>query len=339
MRKIIPAILLLALLFSGCTAILPPVDVPETDGTLHVHFVDVGQADSILLTTGTEAMLIDAGNNEDGEMVAAYLRSHGISHLKYAVGTHPHEDHIGGLDTVLNTFGVDHLLMPRVQTNTKTFEDVLDAALAQGLTITAPQAGDTFSLGDAVITAVNDYTGDDLNNASIMLRLSYGSTSFLFTADAEAEAEQAAIATGLPLRSDVLKVGHHGSSTSTSTAFLAAVSPAHAVISCGTGNDYGHPHRETIAALNADGCRLFRTDQQGTVVAATDGSTITWSTGSLPAENPQEGDYILNTSSMKFHLPTCSGAASISEKNKRSSTLSPGQLLQQGYAPCGTCKP
>lgn len=340
-KRVFALFLLLTFLLCGCLApsyeetVTAPTDA---DGGLAVHFLDVGQADCILIQQGDHAMLIDAGNNGDGELIANYLQSAGVSRLDYAVGTHPHEDHIGALDTVLKNFPVQNLLMPRVQTNTKTFEDVLDAAIEKGLSITAPKAGDTFPLGSAVLTAVNNYTGDDLNDHSIMLRLTYGSVSFLFTGDAEVPAEQAALATGLPLRSDVLKVGHHGSSTSTSETFLAAVSPTYAVITCGVDNDYGHPHEETLAALA--GCEIFRTDRQGTIVAHSDGSKITWSTVSN-AETPIFEDfiYILNTGSGKFHLPTCGGVETMSPKNKSFTNETRQQLLARGYTPCGSCNP
>lgn len=340
-KKVFVLFLLLIFLLCGCLA--PSyeetvIDPADADGGLTVHFMDVGQADCILIQQGDHAMLIDAGNSGDGEFIANYLENAGVSRLDYAVGTHPHEDHIGALDTVLQSLPVQTLLMPRIQTNTKTFEDVLDAALEKGLSITAPKAGDTFSLGSATLTAVSDYHNDDLNNASIMLHLRYGGVSFLFTGDAEEDAEQAALATGLPLRSDVLKVGHHGSSTSTSETFLAAVSPAYAVISCGADNDYGHPHKETLAALA--GCEVFRTDRQGTVVAVCNGTNITWSTGSLPdAPVAEDVFYVLNTSSNKFHLPTCGGIETMSQKNKAVTYETKQQLLDKGYSPCGNCKP
>ena len=305
-----------------------------------VHFIDVGQADCILITSNDEAMLIDAGNNDDDTIIINYLQSCGITKLKYAVGTHPHEDHIGALDDVIKNLEVDNVLMPKIAANTATFEDVLDAISQKGLQITAPQAGDTYSVGDAMLTSVGSYLGDDLNNASIMLRMTCGEVSFLFTADAEAEAEEAALATGLVLKSDVLKVGHHGSRTSSSPAFLSAVAPDHAVITCGKDNDYGHPHAETMDSLSSLGCAVYRTDEMGTVVASTDGESIVWSTPGEIAEAPAaETGYILNTKSMKFHLPTCGGVKTMSPQNKKESNQTRQQLLDAGYSPCGSCSP
>lgn len=254
-----------------------PAATPTSE--LQVHFIDVGQADCILLINEDESMLIDAGNNDDGELVTAYLQSQGISTLTYAVGTHPHEDHIGGLDVVIRNFGIQNLLMPRIQANTKTFEDVLDAAIEKELTITAPKQGDSFTLGTATVTAVHCYNKtDDYNNASLMFRVDFGETSFLFTGDAEREAENAVLLSGVDIDCDVLKAGHHGSSTSSSRAFLDAVSPAYAVITCGVDNSYGHPHRETMQALNARDITIYRTDQQGNIRVFSDGKTLRWET-------------------------------------------------------------
>ena len=256
----------------------PSTTIPAAEGKLIVHYLDVGQADCILLEQNSAAMLIDAGNNGDAELILDYLTDRGIQKLDYVVGTHPHEDHIGSLDTVIRNFEIGQLLMPKVETNTKTFEDVLDAAINKNLTITAPSNGDTFPLGTAVVTAVNalEPSKKDLNNASIMLRVDFGETSFLFSGDAEAEAEEAAIRSGANLRADVLKVGHHGSRTSSSPEYLAAVKPAYAIISCGTDNDYGHPHKETLK-MYAD-VKLYRTDKDGHVVVECDGKNLAWHT-------------------------------------------------------------
>lgn len=317
---------------------------------LRVHFINVGQADCILVTEGLDAMLIDAGNNEDADTILAYLHAHGIRKLKYLVGTHPHEDHIGSMDSVIYALPAENILMPKVQTNTRTFEDVLDAALFHGLAVKAPQAGDTYTLGGAAITAVSNYSDEkDLNNSSIMLRLVYGETSFLFTGDGEEKAEQAALQTGLMLDSDVLKVGHHGSRTSSCADFLAAVTPTDAVISCGQGNDYGHPHAEVLDRLQTMGTNIYRTDTQGTVTASSDGTSIVWSKAAavafsglkVPNESAQMPavTYILNTNTMKFHYADCSSVAKITAENRQDSTKNREALLQEGFSPCGNCKP
>ena len=272
--------LLLLVMLVGIAVTRLREKTPPAEGELKVHFIDVGQADCILVQSNGENMLIDAGNNDDGDLVVAYLKKVGVTTLNYAVGTHPHEDHIGGLDVVLQNFPVDHLMMPKISHTTKTFEDVLDVATDQSLSIQAPKQGDSFTLGNATVTAVNCLTPKqgDLNNASIMLRLDFGETSFLFTGDAEEEAEQAVLQSKVDISCTVLKVGHHGSSSSSTPAFLSAVNPRYAVIMCGRDNDYGHPHKEVKNNLEKRNITVYRTDKQGTVTVVSDGKNLTWDT-------------------------------------------------------------
>ena len=357
MKKILP-ILFAIVIAIGCFLYAEPTQ-PQTapENVLQVHFLDVGQADCALVIFEEDAMLIDAGNNDDADTILDYLDAYGVQQLKYVVGTHPHEDHIGALDAVLYAVGVKNLLMPQVSTNTASFEDVLDAAIAKSLTISAPHAGDTFYLGKAKITAVNNYSKGDLNNASIMLHLTYGDTSFLFTGDAETDAEIAAIQTGLLLDCDILKAGHHGSSTSSSPEFLAATTPSYVVISCGKNNDYGHPHKETLKAFESNSSIICRTDTMGTLLATCDGTTTYWNNSSIPtlkkeppvAQSPIEQvpielspaatTYILNTNTMKFHYPSCRSVPKISVKNREDSTADRNSLISAGYSPCGNCRP
>ena len=211
----------------------PTPDIPLPTDSLTVQFLDVGQADSILIQVGSHAMLIDAGNNNDSVGLVKYLKSQGVSNLDYVVGTHPHEDHIGGLDAVIKAFGIGKVLMPNATNNTATFEDVLDAIAAKGLKITAPKTGSDFDLGSAHFTILNptDDSYTDLNEYSIVLRMTYGRFAFLFCGDAQAMNESEMLSSGMTLAADVLKVGHHGSDTSSTPAFLQAVSPKFAIIS------------------------------------------------------------------------------------------------------------
>ncbi|MGB9793043.1 MAG: ComEC/Rec2 family competence protein [Thermacetogeniaceae bacterium] len=245
---------------------------------LVVHFIDVGQGDSILLQLPDgRTMLVDAGPDEAGSEVVSYLQREGVKRIDYLVATHPHADHIGGMDEVVRAFEIGKVYMPRVTANTESFENLLRSLRAKGLKITPARAGLAVLDEDglkASFLAPCRLRYEELNDWSAVLKVSYGNTSFLLTGDAQAESELEMLASGADLKADVLKVGHHGSSSSTSWAFLEAVSPKYAVICVGAGNDYGHPHRETLAKLAAAGVKVYRTDRDGTVVFVSDGESL-----------------------------------------------------------------
>lgn len=252
---------------------LSDIDIPKN--SLAVHYIDVGQGDSILISQDDHYMLIDAGENDQGTVVLKYLKDHGISSLDYIVGTHPHSDHIGGLDDVIANMDVENVILPKVIHDTKTYKDVLTAVSDKNLKITPPVPGDVFNLGSAsiIILAPNKSKYDEINDYSVVLKVTYGNNSFLFTGDAEKTSESEMLKLhGFDLKSDVLKVGHHGSTTSSTKDFLYAVNPKYAVIQVGEYNDYSHPNQEILDRLN--GKAIYRNDLLGTILAISDGNKI-----------------------------------------------------------------
>lgn len=238
-----------------------------------VSFIDVGQADSVLIRNGNYNMLIDAGNNEDGEKLVNYFKSLGIEEFTYVFATHPHEDHIGGMDDIINNFKIDNYYMSNKLSTTKTFMDVLDALDRRNLKYTVPNKGDTLKLGDANIKVI--YPGDDksnINDSSIVLKITYGKNSFLLTGDATSNVERKIY--NEDIKSDVLKVAHHGSSYSSTDVFLDRVKPYYAVISVGKNNIYNHPSNKTLEKLNKRNIKVYRTDLDGTIIFISDGDNL-----------------------------------------------------------------
>ncbi len=257
-------------------------DLPAKPALLKVHFIDVGQGDAVLvqLPDGRN-MLIDAAARESENAVLGYLRDKGVKKIDFIVGTHPHEDHIGSLDAVIKNFEAGEVIMPEVTTNTRVFYDLLQAIKERGLAIKKARAGVSIFEGgglSAELLAPQAAEYESLNNYSAVILLKYQDIVFLLTGDAESESEKEMLAAGCDVKAKVLKVGHHGSSSSTTSKFLQAVSPGFAVISVGTGNDYNHPHPAIIDRLARAGTVILRTDQQGTIVFETDGKVINYST-------------------------------------------------------------
>jgi len=253
-------------------------DKKAVTGNLKVSFIDVGQADSILVQQGSSSMLIDAGNNGDAQTIKSYLDSQGVKALNVVIGTHVHEDHIGSMDYIINSFKVGKVYFPKQTSTTRTFQDFVSAVKNKGLKLTAPSVGSTFKIGDATvkILAPNGSGYEDPNDYSIVVKVTFGNTSFLLTGDAEATSESEMISKGLDLSATVLKVGHHGSKSSTGQSFLDKVNPKYAVISVGKGNSYGHPTQETLNRLKAKGIPVYRTDENGTIVATSNGTNVSF---------------------------------------------------------------
>ena len=318
----------------------------DENAPLQVHFLDVGQALSVLVECDGQFMLYDGGNVDDGSLVVSYLQQQGVEELQYVFCSHAHEDHVGGLAAALAYFPAHHVYAPVTEADTKCFRDFVKYTQQQGLSVEVPAAGTVWQLGSATITQLGPVAQySDTNDTSLVLRLDYGSTSFLLTGDMEADAERDLVNTGANLKADVLQVGHHGSSTSTSYIFLNSVLPEMGVISCGANNKYGHPHEETLSILRDAGVDVYRTDLLGTITIGSDGQNYTVGTEHTATDaqlNPtdpaasgtaQQG-YIGNVNSKKFHLPSCPNLPA--EKNQILFS-SYDEAVAAGYTPCGTC--
>ncbi len=318
----------------------------QDSSDLEVHFIDVGQGDATLILCGGHAMLIDAGDNDKGTLVQSYLRSQAVENLDYVIGTHPDADHIGGLDVVLYKFDCETVILPDIDSDTKTYEDVLAAMSEKDYAVTRPVVGQTYALGDAEFTIVapnRDY-GNDKNDWSVGVLVQNGENRFLFTGDAGEDAEKDMLANGIDLSADVYKVAHHGSDTGTSEAFLEAVAPDWAVISVGEDNSYGHPDAQVLNELRSAGVSVFRTDEQGTIVAVSDGIEITWSCspsdswkagergGAAPQSAAEDVVHITDSGS-KYHAAGCRYLG----QSDREVTLA--EAKERGLEPCGACHP
>ena len=360
------AVLLLILLLVPLTA----------NADFCAYFLDVGQGDCSIVTCDGHAMIIDGGLPSVSQFVYSFLKNtlH-IDRLDYVIATHPHSDHVGGLSAALNACEVGTVYSPVLFYNDPSFLTLREQLVARNMSFTLPIPSNTVALGGATVEFLApSQLHAGMNDCSIVLKVTYGSTSFLFTGDAELEEEKELLASGFDLSANVLKVGHHGSNTSTSQEFLNAVNPSISVISCGRGNKHGHPAQSTLYFLQEQGCSLFRTDIYGTIIITSDGTQLLVSperivldseevyispgtpvadrstpiessvTGSdIPADDeimieiPAEY-YVGNSKSHKFHLPECGGAQTMNEKN-RVIFLSREDAIANGYAPCGTCNP
>lgn len=341
-KKLLSLLLILALLLAGC-ALPADTAAPVSGGGLTVSFIDVGQADCALLECDGEFMLIDGGNRDDGQLVVSYLEQQGVETLSAVVCTHAHEDHVGGLPSVLAVYPTQAVYAPTRTYASKVFDDFAYYTDQQGLEITIPAPGDTWTLGQACVTVlgpVKSYA--ETNDTSIVLRVSYGETDFLFTGDMETTAENDMLdywGGRISWKADVLKVGHHGSNTSTGYRFLNEVATDYAVISVGKDNSYGHPHEEPLSRLNQAGVTIFRTDELGTVIARSDGATVslTWDNQSANPENAESAEpvrFIGNVNSHIFHSPDC---RSLPAEKNRTVFDTYEEAVEAGYTPCGSC--
>ena len=314
---------------------------------LILYFIDAGQADACLIEQNNHFILIDAGDNTSEGQMVDFLKSKGVQKLDYVFGTHPHADHIGGLDAVIDAFPIEEIYLPKVMANTKTFEDVLDALERKGLQVNTPIPGSKlpFEATEIEVLGPTQEYGD-LNNNSIVLRFTFLNSTFLFTGDMEQEAENDILSAGYDVKADLIKIGHHGSNTSTSQAFLDAVSPSYAVISVGADNSYGHPDEAIIRRLEDKNVEDYRTDQSGTIEVISDGNELSFIYGKEDTANDvgqEKGNiqntgqyYVGNQNSKKFHLPACRTLPA--EKNRVDFDTREA-ALEAGFVPCKNCNP
>ncbi len=324
----------------------PSTSQTSTEQPFEMHFIDVGQALSVLVECDGQFMLYDGGNVDDGSLVVSYLQKQGVEQLQYVFCSHAHEDHVGGLAAVMAKFTAGHAYSPVAEASTKCFNDFVKYTQQQGLQLEVPTVGTVWPLGSATVTMLGPVAQyDDTNDTSIVLRIDYGSTSFLLTGDMEKTAETDLVNSGANLKADVLQVGHHGSSTSPGYMFLNAVLPEMGIISCGANNKYDHPHEETLSILRDAGVDVYRTDLQGTITIGSDGQNYTVGTehfvpdGELNPTDPAASGtaqqaYIGNVNSKKFHLPSCTNLPT--EKNQILFS-SYDEAIAAGYTPCSSC--
>ena len=307
---------------------------------MEVRFLDVGRGDAILVLCDGEAALIDGGDASYSSFMYAYLKERGIDRLNWVVCTHAHEDRAGGLAGALNYASAGAVLAPVPEDDGGAFRAFAAQAAKQGLSVETPEIGDRLTVGGAEAVVLGVYPEADANNSSIVLRLTYGDTSFLLMGDAGSAEEARLLDGGADLRCDVLKVAHYGAGDSTGEALLKAAGPGYAVISAGSGDV-----DETLARRLADaGAEVYRTDTMGTIVCVSDGSALTFilaDAGPMPQRTAEaaEGTYILNTNTKKFHLPDCGSVEKIKEGNRQEYAGDRETLLARGYSPCGSCKP
>ncbi len=318
-----------------------------TDEVLKVEFIDVGQGDSsLIITPDGKSMLIDSGEYYAYDAVKSALNAHKITKIDALVATHPHSDHIGCMANIIEDYEISTIYMPNAASTSKSFETLLNIIEKKKLNVIEAKAGTEIELGDQVeaqILSPIDESYDDTNNYSAVVHLTFGDISYIFMGDAETIVEEELIDSGQNIKADVIKLGHHGSSTSSSEDFLKKVNPIIGVISCGTDNSYGHPHEETLETLNKLNIKYFRTDEKGNILVATDGNELAvidslnnnLSTDSEPSssKNDKTQDVYVTKTGSKYHTDKCRYYHDNCVK------LSKEDAEANGYEPCESCNP
>lgn len=352
---------------SAATNTVEAVPTPADGSLFEVHYLDVGQGDSALVICDGHAMLIDGGTHEYSSRIVAYLKKLGIQHLDYIIASHAHNDHSGGLSGALNVCTVGQVYSSVTEHDSDAFNDLVKYTEKQHKTVEKLTAGDNFTLGSSTVNVLSpSHYYDDHNNDSLVLKITYGNTSFLFTGDANHDAERDILDTQEDVSAAVLKVGHHGSDNASSYAFLREVMPAYAVISCGEENSYGHPTEAVLSRLRDAETEVYRTDLHGTIVCTSDGQTVSFTTENEPApedvflsgealanrnsaerntkqiqraeaeQMAEAGIYIGNVNSHKFHESTCK---TLPKEENRIYFNSREEAIDEGFDPCGNCDP
>lgn len=364
-------VLMLLLSFVGCdindmynnieqpaTATAEKTTEQVNNNGVTVHFLDVGQGNATLIEASGKYILIDGGDREHSSFVVSYLQKLGVSSIDYIIASHYDEDHIAGLVGVMQNFNVSNIIRPNYIADTNIYNSFNESSVKSNNIY--PNVGEMFTVSNLTLTIVcpNNYNNSDENANSIGVKIQHENDSFLICGDATEESEKNMLASNISVESDVYECNHHGSSSATSNKFLKAVNPKYAIISCGLENSYGHPHKETVNKLSDSSTELFRTDLQGTIIAYSSGTGITWNIepsndyrcGKDVATNEKnnsttsnsdtinvENTYILNTHTKKVHLPNCSSIKDINDANKKTITCSIKDLESQGYEPCKKC--
>lgn len=340
LRGLLLLLCIIIVTFVGCDTMDNTSSLSTTSTPLEVHYIDVGESDCTLIQYGDKYMMIDAGDLDDTETILNYLDQRNVRKIEYLILTHPHADHIGSAADIINNYEIEQIMMPSIEHTTKTFENVIEAIAKQKKKIKKPIVGDTYEFGDASFTimAPNNYNyGDNLNNYSISLKLTYQDNNFLFIGDCETQAIDDILSNGMDLSADVYMCGHHGSDTSTTKELLDAVKPTYAVISVGP-NSYGHPCESTLDLLKERKTKVYRTDETGTIIFTSTGTTIsvnkdnTSSKDTYQASASSKKEYAYITESgKKYHEKDCRYVQS----NAKKITLK--EAKEQGYEPCSTC--
>lgn len=362
-HRIISLFICICMLLCTCSCMLASnseTSNADLQSAFTVHYIDVGQGDAALVVCDNKTMLIDGGKPQAGSIIYTYLKKLNINCLDYIVASHADDDHIGGLSAPLAKMTVKNVLAPKTEANSRSYTNFKTKAAEQGLTITHPKAGESLDFGSSKVEFFGPITENesDRNNGSIVMKIIYGDTSFLFTGDAEREEEQEILNAGYNLSSTVLKVGHHGSRNSTTYPFLREIMPKYAVISVGE-NSYGHPTEDTLSRLRDADVKVYRTDLQGDIIAVSDGKNVTFTTNknenvqTNPTENEKSNssqntanqassevfEYVANAKSKKFHYPQCAAVSQMKEENKVYLNCTHDEAVKDGYIPCGMCNP